>query len=211
MAKKTKLTLQERNMLQARISTDIDMANSETPPDQETLEEFDASREIAAMKARLDQQQEDIEDNRELITIAGAQISELEPVVDKIEEELPSVKEKLHAYCKKRLDAFSDELDDMARVDSDKWSRINDRGIMSELIDKVSDENAKRKEQMKKQNSALLKQAIALREEINANAQLKADVASIMRRLAAVEDVVHPDMCEAAERKLGELGVSDTQ
>ncbi|CVL09520.1 uncharacterized protein FPRN_11257 [Fusarium proliferatum] len=178
---------------------------------QETLEEFNASREIAAMKARLDQQQEDIEDNSELITIAGAQISELEPVVDKIEEELPSVKEKLHAYCKKRLDAFSDELDDMARVDSDKWSRINDRGIMSELIDKVSDENAKLKEQMKKQNSALLKQAIALREEKDANAQLKADVASIMRRLAAVEDVVHPDMCEAAEKKLGELGVSDTQ
>ncbi|KAF5721820.1 hypothetical protein FGLOB1_69 [Fusarium globosum] len=203
MAKKTKLTLQERNMLQARIS--------ETPLDQETLEEFDASREIAAMKARLDQQQEDIEDNSELITIAGAQISELEPVVDKIEEELPSVKEKLHAYCKKRLDAFSDELDDMARVDSDKWSRINDRGIMSELIDKVSDENAKLKEQMTKQNSALLKQAIALREEKDANAQLKADVASIMRRLAAVEDVVHPDMCEAAEKKLGELGVSDTQ
>ncbi|KAG4281366.1 hypothetical protein FPRO06_10271 [Fusarium proliferatum] len=163
------------------------------------------------MKACLDQQQEDIEDNSELITIAGAQISELEPVVDKIEEELPSVKEKLHAYCKKRLDAFSDELDDMARVDSDKWSRINDRGIMSELIDKVSDENAKLKEQMKKQNSALLKQAIALREEKDANAQLKADVASIMRRLAAVEDVVHPDMCEAAEKKLGELGVSDTQ
>ncbi|VZH89937.1 unnamed protein product [Fusarium fujikuroi] len=223
MAKKTKLTLQERNMLQARISTDIDMANSETPLDQmvnwllwnwkagfsgrgtrgfkvhievqtysalepladgcdkqETLEEFDASREIAAMKARLDQQQGDIEDNSELITIAGAQISELEPVVDKIEEELPSVKEKLHAYCKKRLDAFSDELDDMARVDSDKWSRINDR-------------------------------AIALREEKDVNAQLKADVASNMRRLAAVEDVVHPDMCEAAEKKLGELGVSDTQ
>ncbi|RKL41353.1 hypothetical protein BFJ72_g5780 [Fusarium proliferatum] len=169
---------------------------------QETLEEFNASREIAAMKARLDQQQEDIEDNSELITIAGAQISELEPVVDKIEEELPSVKEKLHAYRKKRLDAFSDELDDMARVDSDKWSRINDR---------VSDENAKLKEQMEKQNSALLKQAIALREEKDANAQLKADVASIMRRLAAVEDVVHPDMCEAAEKKLGELGVSDTQ
>lgn len=82
---------------------------------------------------------------------------------------------------------------------------------MSELIDKVSDENAKLKEQMKKQNSALLKQAIALREEKDANAQLKADVASIMRRLAAVEDVVHPDMCEAAEKKLGELGVSDTQ
>lgn len=82
---------------------------------------------------------------------------------------------------------------------------------MSELIDKVSDENAKLKEQMKKQNSVLLKQAIALREEKDANAQLKAGVASIMRRLAAVEDVVHPDMCEAAEKKLGELGVSDTQ
>ncbi|KAG5746750.1 hypothetical protein H9Q69_003267 [Fusarium xylarioides] len=222
MAKKPKPTLRERRALQALReqsapalappSSDIDMTNTETPPDQqETLVEFDASRDNFAVKTRLDQQDEDIEENRELIAIAGAKIFELEPVVNKIEDEFPIVKKKLHAYCKKTLDGFSDELDDMARVDSDKWSRINDRGKMSELIDKALDENAKLKEKIKKQNSALLKHAIALREEKEVNAQLKADVASIMRRLAAVEDVVHPDMCEAAEKKFGEMGVSDTQ
>ncbi|KAF5645266.1 uncharacterized protein FTJAE_2516 [Fusarium tjaetaba] len=182
MAKKSKPTLRERKALQALQeqsapalappSTEVDMADMETPLDQQdTLEEFDASREIAAIKTRLDRQDGDTEENRELITIAGAKIFELEPVVNKMEDEFPDVKEKLRA-CKKTLDGFSDDLDDMARVDSAKWSRINDR---------------------------------------EDNAQLKADMASIMRRLAAIEDVVLPDMCEAAEKKFGQMGVSDTQ
>ncbi|KAF4500298.1 hypothetical protein FAGAP_3527 [Fusarium agapanthi] len=213
MAKKPKPTIRERRALQALAppSTEIDMAKTETSLDQETLEEFDGSPDIAAVHTRLDQQQQDIEENSGLITIAGAKIFELEPVIDKIEKEFPIVKKTLHAYCKQALDGFSDELDDMARVDSDKWSRIDKRGQMSALIDKVSDENAKLKEQIKKQNSALLRHAIAYKVEKDANAQLKADVASIMRRLTAVEGVVHPAMCEAAEQKLGELGVSDTQ
>jgi hypothetical protein len=78
---------------------------------------------------------------------------------------------------------------------------------MSELIDKVSEENATLKEKIKTQKSALIKQKIALKEEKDANKQLKSDVASMMRRLVAVEEVVHPAMCEAAEQKLGERGV----
>ncbi|EWZ00532.1 hypothetical protein FOYG_00373 [Fusarium oxysporum NRRL 32931] len=72
---------------------------------------------------------------------------------------------------------------------------------MSELIDKVSEENATLKEKIKTQKSALIKQKIALKEEKDANKQLKSDVASMMRRLVAVEEVVHPAMCEAAEQK----------
>ncbi|KAF5661060.1 hypothetical protein FCIRC_11986 [Fusarium circinatum] len=214
MAKKSKPPSRKRRILQAQAaparappSTDIDMLNMETGLDQETLQEFDGSPDIAAVHTRLDQHQQDIKENSELITIAGAKIFELEPVIDKIEKEFPIVKN----YCKKTLDGFSDELDDMARVDSDKWIRIDKRGQMSMLIDKVSDENAKLKERIKEQNSALRGHAIALKAEKDANAQLKADVASIMRRLAAVEDVVHPAMCEAAEQKLAELGVSNTQ
>ncbi|KAF5631801.1 hypothetical protein F52700_6723 [Fusarium sp. NRRL 52700] len=175
---------------------------------EETLEEFDSSP-FAAINKRLDQHQQDIEENSELITIAGAKIFELEPVIDQIEKEFPIAKKALQAYCKKTLEEFSDDLDDMARLGSDKWSLIDGRGEMSALIDKVSDDDAKLKEQMKKQNSALLRHAIGLQEEKVANAQLKADVASIMHRLAAVEGVVHPAMCEAAEQKLGEMGVSD--
>ncbi|KAF5555440.1 hypothetical protein FPHYL_8229 [Fusarium phyllophilum] len=206
MAKKSKLTVQERNMLQARApsSTDVDMANTEIPLDQETREEFDASRDIAAMKTRLDQQREDIDENSELITIAGAKIFELEPVVNKLEKEFPIAKKRLHAYCKRTLDEFSDDLDDLARAGSDKWDRAHETGQLSESIDKVSDENTKLEEQIKKQE-------IALKKEKDANKQLKADVASIMRRLAAVEDVVHPDICKAAEKKFGEMDVSDTQ
>ncbi|KAF5580865.1 hypothetical protein FPANT_9162 [Fusarium pseudoanthophilum] len=213
MAKKSKPTSHERKALRALqeqsapalapSSTEVDMVDTETPLDQDTLEEFDASREIAAIKTRLDRQDGDTEENRELITIAGAKIFELEPVVNKMEDEFPEVKKKLRA-CKKTLDGFSDDLDDMARVDSAKWSRINDRGQMSSLIDKMSNENAELKEQIKKQK-------VALEQEKEDNAQLKADVASIMRRLAAVEDVVLPDMCEAAEKKFGQMGVSDTQ
>ncbi|TXC07552.1 hypothetical protein FocTR4_00003995 [Fusarium oxysporum f. sp. cubense] len=119
----------------------------------------------------------------------------------------PIVKNKLRAYCKQTLDSFSDELDDMARADRDKWECVHESGKMSELIDKVSEENATLKKKIKTQKSALIKQKIALKEEKDGNKQLKSDVASMMRRLVAVEEVVHPAMCEAAEQKLGELGV----
>ncbi|KAL9572518.1 hypothetical protein ACKAV7_003351 [Fusarium commune] len=183
-------------------------ARAFAPPSQEILEESDVSHEIATIKTLLDQQQESIEDNSELITIAGAKIFELEPVIDKIEEEFPIVKKKLRAYCKQTLDSFSDELDDMARADRDKWDCVHESasislqtsGKMSELIDKVSKENDTLKEKIKTQK-------IALKEEKDANKQLKSDVASIMCRLVAVEEVVHPAICEAAEQRLGELGV----
>ncbi|KAI7760759.1 hypothetical protein LZL87_007971 [Fusarium oxysporum] len=183
----------KRKMLQAQA------ARAFAPP-SEILEESDVSHEIATIKTLLDQQQESIEDNSELITIAGAKIFELEPVIDKIEEEFPIVKKKLRAYCKQTLDSFSDELDDMARADRDKWDCVHESGKMSELIDKVSKENATLKEKIKTQK-------IALKEEKDANKQLKSDVASIMCRLVAVEEVVHPAICEAAEQRLGELGV----
>ncbi|KAM5517222.1 hypothetical protein FOXYSP1_04173 [Fusarium oxysporum f. sp. phaseoli] len=174
---------------------------------QETIEECNVPLEIAAIKTLLGQQQDSIEENGELITTAGAKIFELEPVINKIEEEFPIVKNKLRAYCKQTLDSFSDELDDMARADRDKWDCVHESGKMSELIDKVSEENATLREKIKTQKSALIKQKIALKEEKDANKQLKSDVASMMRRLVAVEDVVHPAMCEAAEQRLGELGV----
>ncbi|RYC94631.1 hypothetical protein BFJ63_vAg2505 [Fusarium oxysporum f. sp. narcissi] len=174
---------------------------------QETIEDCNVPLEIAAIKTLLGQQQDSIEENGELITIAGAKIFELEPVINKIEEEFPIVKNKLRAYCKQTLDSFSDELDDMARADRDKWDCVHESGKMSELIDKVSEENATLKEKIKTQKSALIKQKIALKEEKDANKQLKSDVASMMRRLVAVEEVVHPAMCDAAEQKLGELGV----
>ncbi|KAG7416994.1 hypothetical protein Forpe1208_v003933 [Fusarium oxysporum f. sp. rapae] len=194
MAKMSKPPSRKRKMLQAQA------ARAFAPPSQEILEESDVSHEIATIKTLLDQQQESIEDNSELITIAGAKIFELEPVIDKIEEEFPIVKKKLRAYCKQTLDSFSDELDDMARADRDKWDCVHESGKMSELIDKVSKENATLKEKIKTQK-------IALKEEKDANKQLKSDVASIMCRLVAVEEVVHPAICEAAEQRLGELGV----
>ncbi|KAF6522959.1 hypothetical protein HZS61_014487 [Fusarium oxysporum f. sp. conglutinans] len=213
-----KPTLRQRKMLDAQAvqagqastppSTGIDMVIEETPLDQqETIEECNVPLEIAAIKTLLGQQQDSIEENGELITTAGAKIFELEPVINKIEEEFPIVKNKLRAYCKQTLDSFSDELDDMARADRDKWDCVHESGKMSELIDKVSEENATLKEKIKTQKSALIKQKIALKEEKDANKQLKSDVASMMRRLVAVEDVVHPAMCEAAEQRLGELGV----
>ncbi|KAG7435066.1 hypothetical protein Forpi1262_v005210 [Fusarium oxysporum f. sp. raphani] len=178
-------------------STGIDMVIEETPLDQqETIEECNVPLEIAAIKTLLGQQQDSIEENGELITTAGAKIFELEPVINKIEEEFPIVKNKLRAYCKQTLDSFSDELDDMARADRDKWDCVHES-----LMDLGS------KEKIKTQKSALIKQKIALKEEKDANKQLKSDVASMMRRLVAVEDVVHPAMCEAAEQRLGELGV----
>ncbi|EXM02199.1 hypothetical protein NOF04DRAFT_21785 [Fusarium oxysporum II5] len=163
------------------------MVIEETPLDQqETIEECNVPLEIAAIKTLLGQQQDSIEENGELITTAGAKIFELEP---------------------QTLDSFSDELDDMARADRDKWECVHESGKMSELIDKVSEENATLKKKIKTQKSALIKQKIALKEEKDGNKQLKSDVASMMRRLVAVEEVVHPAMCEAAEQKLGELGV----
>ncbi|KAF4960909.1 hypothetical protein FGADI_559 [Fusarium gaditjirri] len=216
-----KLEIYRRKVLDAQAgqaftspSTEIDMVTEETLLNQETIEEFDVSHEIAAFKTRLDEQHGLIDENSALITTAGAKIFELEPVIDKIEEEFPIVMKNLRAYCKQRLDSFSDDLDEMARTDGDKWDRVHKSDKMSELIDKVSKENDKLKEQkdklkeqIKKQSSALVKLKIALKEEKDANSQLKTDTANIMRRLAAVEEVVHPAMCEAAEQKLGELGV----
>ncbi|KAL7765331.1 hypothetical protein ACKLNR_003247 [Fusarium oxysporum f. sp. zingiberi] len=92
---------------------------------QETIEECNVPLEIAATKTLLGQQQDSIEENGELITTAGAKIFELEPVINKIEEEFPIVKNKLRAYCKQTLDSFSDELDDMARADRDKWDCVH--------------------------------------------------------------------------------------
>ncbi|KAJ4057007.1 hypothetical protein NW758_001433 [Fusarium oxysporum] len=107
-------------------STGIDMVIEETPLDQETIEECNVPLEIAAIKTLLGQQQDSIEENGELITTAGAKIFELEPVINKIEEEFPIVKNKLRAYCKQTLDSFSDELDDMARADRDKWDCVHE-------------------------------------------------------------------------------------
>ncbi|KAJ4118208.1 hypothetical protein NW760_008204 [Fusarium oxysporum] len=106
--------------------TEIDMVIEETPLDQETIEECNVPLEIAAIKTLLGQQQDSIEENGELITTAGAKIFELEPVINKIEEEFPIVKNKLRAYCKQTLDSFSDELDDMARADRDKWDCVHE-------------------------------------------------------------------------------------
>lgn len=47
-------------------------------------------------------------------------------MINKIEEEFPIVKNKLRAYCKQTLDSFSDELDDMARADRDKWDCVHE-------------------------------------------------------------------------------------
>jgi hypothetical protein len=63
----------------------------------------------------------------------------------------------------------------------------------------MSKENATLKQKVKAQN-------FSLNEEKDANKQLKSDMASMMRRLVAIETVVHPAMCEEAEQKLGELG-----
>ncbi|EXA43858.1 hypothetical protein FOVG_08709 [Fusarium oxysporum f. sp. pisi HDV247] len=132
-----KPTLRQRKMLDAQAvqagqastppSTEIDMVIEETPLDQqETIEECNVPLEIAAIKTLLGQQQDSIEENGELITTAGAKIFELEPVINKIEEEFPIVKNKLRAYCKQTLDSFSDELDDMARADRDKWDCVHE-------------------------------------------------------------------------------------
>ncbi|KAH7254138.1 uncharacterized protein BKA55DRAFT_689641 [Fusarium redolens] len=69
-------------------SPEVVMSNVETHlAKQETLEECNIPLEIATITTLLGQQQESIKENSELITTTSAEIFELEPVVDKIEEE----------------------------------------------------------------------------------------------------------------------------
>ncbi|KAF9770354.1 hypothetical protein IL306_012115 [Fusarium sp. DS 682] len=202
------LTKNERRALAAHIaatqtppSTEVDMANTETCLDQqETAAPNNViERQIAEILERLKQHDESIQENEGLITIADGRVSDFEQEVKSMEKDIEKAEEavrKLRYYCKKKIEGFSDDLDDFARNDENSWDRVRKtygKDEMSKIVRTLTDENAALKQKLEAQSKAIQ--------------QREADMEGMMRRLTRVESIALKHMFDETEKKLRAMDV----
>ncbi|KAF4344352.1 hypothetical protein FBEOM_1746 [Fusarium beomiforme] len=151
---------------------------------------------IAEIKARLDKHEEAMGENEELANIAGGKVSDMEQEIKSMNNYVEKEVHRLRKYCKK-LEEFSDDLDDFSRNDSNSWDRFR---------------KTYGKDMMSKEVKSLTNQKLMLEKQIEAQASTikaqKESMDKMQRRLDTLESIVHKHMYDETEKQLGSMNVS---